>query len=183
MVKLKGIPPCVRALPNFNIRGLGPTYFPGPAFLREEHDVHLHVDPVRQLRAKRSFERRVGDPAALYWKFTANTSQKQLKLGTQRSRLRRQWSEAFAMSLLKHGMNRRGKSLEASRRPKGASVTNVAGTLEVAIYDGFCFGESVTAMTEHTDEIVTALMRFHNQLASPVRQEANRRPTTRLPRR
>lgn len=161
--------PWVRALPKFSLRSMGVNYFPGPALYREEHDVHMHVDPVRQLRAQRSFERRAADPTALYWKFTANTSHKKLKLGTQKTRLKRRWSEAFAVSLLRYGFDRKGRTVGNGDSLQGFSGPSITGTLEVTIHDGLGFDEHTAMLIENTDKIVKALLKFQDgsYVASP----------------
>lgn len=130
------------------------NYSPTIALYRMEGEMLRGANVVQQMKVEEAVSR--ARPDQLRWCIIVNTCLKALPLSTQRNRLRRKWASAFRDSLKKQGLDRNGKR-EAAHIDM-PHTPEVAGTLELVIFQGYGFEESGEELRERTDRVVQALL-------------------------
>lgn len=135
--------------------GLRINYAPSLALHRSEHELLQNSNIVRQMQIEDEVSQ--ANPDELRWRVITNTSLKALPLSTQRNRLRRRWKAAFQQSLKKQGLARNGKK-DASQIHM-PHTPELAGTLELVIFEGYGFDEDARELTDQTNKVVRELLR------------------------
>lgn len=136
-------------------QGLRVNYHPTLALYRVEEELIRSTNTVLQLKAKDRFSK--AKPDELRWRVITNTSSKALPLSTQRNRLRRRWAAAFQQSLKRQGLGHNGK--KAASQVNMPHTPEIAGTLELVIFEGHGFNEAAEELLRQTNHVVQALLK------------------------